>query len=175
MRFYLWCICLYDSFYKNGCSIVNKSCCIYTGYRILFYTMTHKHIETHTHTHMNTHIHTHSYEHPHPLFSRFHIIFPWFLLKFSKFHDISSFSKCTLIVHKLIFLNFSCKKLLIKIHWLGKKLERGGEGVASLAPYWIRQCTYNPFEKSYSNADLLGYTHRIGLSYFGVGLLNHCT
>ena len=33
----------------------------------------------------------------HPVFSRFHIIFPWFLLNFSKFHDISRFSRCSLI------------------------------------------------------------------------------
>ena len=30
-----------------------------------------------------------------PLF--FHVIFPWYLLNFSKFHDISRFSRCTLI------------------------------------------------------------------------------
>ena len=30
-------------------------------------------------------------------FSRFHVIFPWFLLFFAKFHDFSRFSRCTLI------------------------------------------------------------------------------
>ena len=30
-------------------------------------------------------------------FSRFHEIFPWFLLFFAKFHDFSRFSRCTLI------------------------------------------------------------------------------
>ena len=34
---------------------------------------------------------------PTQLFSRFHIIFPCFLLNFSKLHDISRFSRCTLI------------------------------------------------------------------------------
>ena len=32
-----------------------------------------------------------------PSFSRFHVIFSWYLLNFSKFHDISRFSRCTLI------------------------------------------------------------------------------
>ena len=40
----------------------------------------------------------------HPIFSRFHIIFPWFLLNFSKFH-ISRLSRCT-----LIFPGFPCRE-----------------------------------------------------------------
>ena len=33
----------------------------------------------------------------HQVFSRFHVMFPWYLLNFAKYHDISRFSRCTLI------------------------------------------------------------------------------